>query len=782
MSVKFKSEYFDNINELTQAKDDAWRGVSQRRERLGIIRKFSNGLATMTKEEAQAAGRTEIVNHLTTYTKLIGLASAYESMATGQKNLVEIIVDTNNPEEDQEAGARLSEAVNRGAVCRKGKFAQFWRKCAGEIVMAGGVPVTFGARYGWLPTVDLDMFFPKESELDAEKMTFAFVPQEMTHSDLKELEKEVSSGSSSVTNVKNVKKLIAILDQRIKDSQGKTEGFGQQEVTRPVRDQNTGGDNLVIDCWSYYEIKFAENGTRYVSKTLFTDTLDTTPGQDSGIKQDEPSSETFLISFQEKAHDEAAEWLHMVCIDSEIGGLKNTDTIRGVAELIYPSATEMEDLFNRTLEGDKIRATPKMKVTSSANADAVAQWDINSDSFVPDGLEEMQFNATSQNLQTPISYLTGTVSDITMTPRGSVGNSGELRVDAVDRQEASAGVRSNRLSEAYDVMDTILESVVYRLFRGDLKAGADGYMETKWVRAFLKSQAVDYKKLSERKNGQFLFLRVRARRSIGNGDRQNQIETSDWLMDRIQSFDPTSRPLIMRTATALHTQDQDLAEQLVTVPKTLLNAQKVTAENEYDTIARRSALGQSISVQPGDVHQEHLPIHLLDLQSLLAHHQYEPWGQIDVLVFGGMLDHIGEHLQILLGNPATNFEGQQFLQDFQALVTAGRPIIQQVEEQQESLDQQLTPKEEAELQLKAKDQERKWQELGLKASTEEALQENRRSRERLAAANQATAHRRQLTNEISDDRRQTREDKQLTQSRVENIAKAKESTTNKDTK
>jgi hypothetical protein len=765
MAVKFKSEYFENINELTTAKDDAWSGVEQRKERLNIIRKFSNGLATMTKEEAQAKGRTEIVNHLTTYTKLSGQTSMYESMATGQKNLVEIIVDTNNPEQDQEAGARLSEAVNRGAVCRKGKFAQFWRKCAGEITMAGGVPVTMNARYGWLPTLDLDMFFPKETDLDAENVTYCFVPEEMTHADLKELEKEVDGGSSSVTNVKNVKKLISILDQRIKDTEGKANQFGA-EVTRPVRDANSPGANLTIDCWSYYEVKFAEDGSRYVSKTLFTDTLDTTLEQDSGIDRTEPASEAYLISFQEKAHDEASEWLHMVCIDSEIGGLKNTDTLRGVAELVYPSSAEIEDLFNRVLEGDKIRATPKLKVTSAANADAVAQWDINSDSFVPEGLEEMQFQTSSQHLQTPIGQLMGNVSELTMSPRGGVADSGELRVDAVDRQESSAGVRANRLSEAYDIMDSILESVVYRLLLGETKPGADGYMETKWVRDFLKAQDVDYKALAKRENGQFTFLRVRARRSIGNGDRQHQIQTSDWLMANIQGFEPTSRPLIMREAAYLRTQDQDLAEQLVTVPKTLLNAQKVTAENEYDTITRRAALGQMISVQPGDVHQEHIPIHLNDMQAMLASHQFKPWTKLDVLAFGGLIDHVGEHLQILLGNPATNFEGQQFLQDFQALVNAARPIILEVEEREDSLQQQLTPKEEAELQLKAKAEERKWRELGLKESTEAALEENRTSRARLSA-------RSQYTKEIAEDRRQSLNEDQFRQSQRENVAKAK---------
>ena len=69
--MKFKSEYFETADELVQAKDDAFSGQKERRERLDIIRKFTNMMNTMTEEEAEEAGVTEITNHGQTYKQML---------------------------------------------------------------------------------------------------------------------------------------------------------------------------------------------------------------------------------------------------------------------------------------------------------------------------------------------------------------------------------------------------------------------------------------------------------------------------------------------------------------------------------------------------------------------------------------------------------------------------------------------------------------------------------------------------------------------------------------
>ena len=46
--MKFKSEYFDTVEELVQAKDDAWYGVSDRIKRRKVVREFTNMMNTLS--------------------------------------------------------------------------------------------------------------------------------------------------------------------------------------------------------------------------------------------------------------------------------------------------------------------------------------------------------------------------------------------------------------------------------------------------------------------------------------------------------------------------------------------------------------------------------------------------------------------------------------------------------------------------------------------------------------------------------------------------------------
>ncbi len=617
--MDFKSRYFETAEDLVRAKDNAWDGVKTRRKRLDVIRKFTNMQRLMTDEEAEKLGRTEITNFGLSHRDMLQIESQITSMVTTTNGVVEIIVDTDNAEKDYQLGLRMSEAINRGAVHFKGKFANLWRKVAGEITIAGGTPVTYNPRYGWLPELREDMFFPKATPLDAEKVTYAFDPRELSLHELKQMLAAIGDGESRYMARENIEHLIEVLEEQIEDNrkdQGSSHGFG---VTEAVRDGKADRAQTV-SAWDYFEVKYDDKGNQYVSRTLFTDGI----CGNTEMADSKDASSARIIDHMEKAFTSATDWLHMVFIDSEIGGVKNVDTCRGIAELIYPSALEIEDLINLTLEGDKIRAKPKIQLTGDANMDDVLKWDIVSDMYAPAGVQEMEFRSSSQSLMTPFAMLRQNAAGLAASSVANSGRGGELRQQALERQENSAQLTGNRLAESYNHMESLLETLVYRLLVGDVKPGTDGYHEIKWVRAYLDRYNIPYKDLAKREHGRFQYIRVRAKRVIGNGDAQQRIETADWLMGNIMNYAPATRPLVVQQATALRTQDPDLAEYLVKVPQAILNAQKITAENEFSTIERRAALGQTIPVAPDDVHQDHVPVHLVDMQSMIAMAQMRP--------------------------------------------------------------------------------------------------------------------------------------------------------------
>lgn len=756
--MDFKSRYFETAEDLVRAKDNAWDGVKTRRKRLDVIRKFTNMQRLMTDEEAEKLGRTEITNFGLSHRDMLQIESQITSMVTTTNAVVEIIVDTDNAEKDYQLGLRMSEAVNRGALHFKGKFANLWRKVAGEITIAGGTPVTNNPRYGWLPELREDMFFPKATPLDAEKVTYAFDPRELSLHELKQMLAAIGDGESRYIAKENVEHLIRILQEQIKDNrkdEGSSHGFG---VTEAVRDGKADRAQTV-SAWDYFEVKYDDKGNQYVSRTLFTDGIS---GNTETVDARTADSAR-IIDHMEKAFASATDWLHMVFIDSEIGGVKNVDTCRGIAELIYPSALELEDLINLTLEGDKIRAKPKIQLTGDANMDDVLKWDIVADMYAPAGVQEMEFRSSSQSLMTPFAMLRQNAAGLAASSVANSGRGGELRQQALERQENSAQLTGNRLAESYNHMESILETLVYRLLAGDTKPGTDGYHETMWIREYLDRYDIPYKDLAKRKHGRFQYIRVRARRVIGNGDAQQRVETADWLMNNIMNYAPATRPLVVQQATTLRTQDPDLAEYLVKVPQAILNAQKITAENEFSTIERRAALGQTIPVAPDDIHQDHVPVHLVDMQSMVAMSQMRPWDKLDVLQFAGLAEHTGEHLNILMSNPLTNPEAKAFLPDYQNIVASASAIVQEVEDRLGSEQGQLSAREQAEVELKTAQLQLEAQKLGLKIEDTRKIWENREARA-------AISRRSQFAREVSESKRL-----ELDNKRIETQASSKQS-------
>ncbi len=740
--MKFSSEYFDSADDLKKARDEAWQGVSTRRDRLKMVRNFSNMQRTMTDQEAEDEGRTEITNYGLAYKDLLQNETQFTSMVTVTNSLVEVIVDTDNPEVDLDMGLRISEAINRGAIHYKGKFANFWRKVAGEIVIAGGCPVVQNEKYGWLPKLCPDMFFPPETSLDAEDIPYSFDPVELSVDDLRKLKASVKGEESNYIDIKNVDILIKHIEEQIKE---KTQNFGaySDEVSRGTREAQIFSRNIKIKaCW-YYEIKYKENGDQYVSATLF---IDQVTGITLKVADKKDTASNYIVVYMDKAYEDACDWLHNVCVDSEIGGVKNMDTLKGVAEMTYPSSLELEELNNLTMEGAKIRAKPKIKILDGADADAVAKWNMMRDTYAPANVEEMVFKNDANALGASMQIMAQNSSGMS---GGSVSNGpegGELRQQALERQRLSSNLQAQRLAEAYNHLETILEIVVYRILKGKTKAGTEGYRETMWVRDFLDEYQIPYEKLAERKYGRFRWLRVRARRAIGNGDRQQQLETSDWMMTQLPSIPPGSRPLVIKQAWTLRTQDPDLADSIIKVPKAIINSQKVTAENEYDTIRRRAALGQVLPVADDDIHQDHVPIHMLDMQAHVAADALRPWDKLDVLSFAGLVEHTGEHLQILMSDPMTSPEAKLFIQDYQNIVASAQPIIQRVEEAEGNDQAQLTPKEQADIALAMDGRKLEWAKLGMKSEDMKRLEEASRQK-------QALQSRAQYTKEINENER-----------------------------
>lgn len=293
----------------------------------------------------------------------------------------------------------------------------------------------------------------------------------------------------------------------------------------------------------------------------------------------------------EKLFESPEDWLHLINMDMEIGGDTTLDSVRGIAEIMYPSSSEIEVLLNLMLSGDKERAKPKYQVTSNAVADDVLAWDSEVDSMVPAGIQAFDMKGSTSHLLTPMQMLKSNVAGVGSGEVTNTWQGGELRQQAVGRQQDNATMQFGDMADWSVQLENVASTSVERVFNGRVSVGARGYQQIMWVRSCMDKYDIPVKKLFKREHGQLKYITVRVRRVLGEGGLDSERSAATTLMGLYPKIAPANRPKILQMVIAIETQDPDLAESLVQLPVPVINAQKLTAENECDTIMRRALLG-----------------------------------------------------------------------------------------------------------------------------------------------------------------------------------------------
>lgn len=714
-SKKFKSQYHKTVEDLIALKTAMEEAMSTRRANQKIIREFSNGLAIMDDQTAMDKGITEVTNYLTTYRILRERASRFFQSYTNTREFIRIVVDTNNPEQDSLNSDYITEALNEKVLYhRSGTFRAFVKAMAGEIEIGGGAPVNYSPKGGWAPQLAINMLLPKGCGITPGSVPYNMVPVDLTLQELMDL-KAVKGGSSTSTEALDV--LIENLKQKPK-GEAFTYSKGKSKVGSVINTEDF-NRNASVEAWWYYEVKTDDtSGEQHVSGTFFTDSL--TFGSDT--------MEPTVIAYFEKAFETPEQWMHLFCMDMEIGGDVTWDKVRGIAEIMYPSAAKMEELLNLIMQGDMERALTRFVIGDGAIYDDVLGWDPAEGRIAPKGVNVMDMKGSSAPLLGNMQVLQGNAANLGNSGVQNNRQGGELRQQSIERQGINTQMQYGDMAEWTCNFECICVTMVERIMVGKMNHRTPGYKEVMRFRQCMKDYGIDLEALCKKEYGEFKFIQVRVNKVLGDGGVESEKTASDFLMQIYTKLHPGKRPLILRNAIAYYTKDPDLAANLVEIPQPIINAQKLTAENECDTIFRRAPLGQVMPTMPGDVPQDHIPIHMLDMIAKVARHQARPWDKLDVLEFAALQRHTQDHIEQLLEDNDTRDEGQQYLPQFTQIVNAAQVIATQVEEREAQAQEQMSPEAQAKIQLALMAEQRKATELGMKQEGQVSLERQRIAR------------------------------------------------------
>lgn len=334
------------------------------------------------------------------------------------------------------------------------------------------------------------------------------------------------------------------------------------------------------------------------------------------------------------------------------------------------------------------------------------------------------------------------------------------------------------MSAIYTCLDRLAAEIVRRFLLVKSSPGTEGYDDIAWVRSELDEASIPYVKLAKMKHGRFCYLKIRVARSVGSGDRESELAVAQLFVENIEKFPPEVRPLIMRKWTTLVSRDPDLAERLNTLPSLIINSQKLVAENEFDTMMRRAAIGQELNIGSDDIDEDHVPVHLLDLQAFLSESAFRQFTELDARKYAGAVDHITKHLQRMVSMPASAGAAKGFQQQLQQLVAAATPIMEQIAEAQGQQGVGMTPQEQMDIAFKTQDQILKGRKLGLEEAkfganeTQRRQREKRADRQQYANETQAMRQERLAKEKMAQDNATTQKKLELEKEKL-NVSKTK---------
>lgn len=712
--MELKSKYFTSLTELIYEKDTIKRKHEERRSREAIVLDFYNGKPIMSEGDAEDEQLGDITNHLMGYSNMQTLETKlYSIWSTANK-----IIDVNVLEgADAEETERFSDLINHylnKAIFSTPRFGSFWRSVAGEIAISGRVACVYREDADWCPSVQPNMMLPDSMGSDSSEATYAFIPRDMTIADLenlkggdddatdedKEIDEVLSDGTQ--TNDKVIDQLIkSIEDDIVQDNNDTNKDNLKEKRNATNTDKPTDGDKTTVTVWYYYEARFDEEaGSKVIDVTIFTDKFRTTG--------DEPQQS--IVAHLPAHYDRPPAWMHLIVIDASIGGEKRFSTAKGIGEISYNSDVDAEEFLNRIMEGEKIRAVPRMRRTEGGDMDKLLQWNIYEDSIIPEGLEPTRLEGSS-NLAGAMSLLQRNSSSITGSASANTGQGQELRQQAVERQGNNAATSNSRTSDLYKSLDILMEEIARRFFTGEIKGTSPGYNQVMWFRKMMQKKGVPIEKLAEEEFGFFESIEVKSVRSSISGESDSDLRSAQLLMNNLNNYPPALRPLLVRRFTTQITGDPEFSERMVELMPKITSAQRVTAESEFEQIARDSTLGMTTPIGADDIHQEHAPTHIKHLTVIIQDAQFAPWTRREALHFGALQQHAQLHIDELLLNNTSLAEGQALAQEMANVVSQADGLLADLVAREEAEAQAAQSQGDAnkahELELKAREQDRK---------------------------------------------------------------------------
>lgn len=704
-------QYFKDADDLVSECQTMERDDRDDSEDRAILSAFYNGRDTMSEEEADERGVSNVVNHLFGYDSVASARDQIFSIYNKSDTIWKVKLPNADPVFRQKWENLVTTEFNK-AIKSSRRLRPVFKSLSGDLTLFGSAHPMFLNSQDWCPKIKRPLV-PRGTGILPRDVDYMALPSYLTIRELEKYLKKAKTsegrGVSSGWKKEQLETCLKLLKGQFKATKVAKPEMGNYEQSpehREFLEQETATEDQLlrtkIAVYYVYQARHDEEG----SPVDLSIVARYTPADKEKAKKKKLDLNPLL--FDKDRHLESMDKVIVpFFLDCNLDGETTWHRVMGLGRLNYEPDVDVEEFFNIAMQGSKENMQRLFSVRTASDLDVLDRW-LSGEEYsnvLPDGvsLVEQQKNPNFQHAFTVLQML-GQVSKT--NARNAQSNSGiegmdELEVQSLERQGRNAQAISVRIADVYDCLDDLGKNIFMRFTAPNPIHGDEGYEEVRRFQKRMKQEGIPLSLLrATEEDGGLLNVQVMTNRVIGDGNMVRETMASRVLLSRMHLYPPESQKKILQRVTALETNDWKLAEELVPIQEKPDGGQVGRANNENDTCHFRGLTGYVPPINEDDLHIVHLPEHLGGLQAYIAKGKLKGWDEQDLAGFRVLGAHALAHVNAVKSIPEQKDQARQYEQALQELARQGQEFEKNLQQQKQAQEQQMTPKEQADLQLK----------------------------------------------------------------------------------
>lgn len=693
------NNWFADVEQMVQEADTLLSDVYPDINRdEALVTSFYNGADTMDAATAEYRGVHNVTNHLFGYDSINGATSQIEALYNREPRFWKVELRNFDDALADHWGNKMTEHL--GHVIRESRrFKNVWRSASGDMVLHGRAALAYLDRFDWCPEY-VRMFVPSRTGTRPEEVPYAFVPRTLSMLDIERFLKASEHANSPWNRAALLDAKECILENvgdKHEDNNPVHYGKDYDHVDDVLESQE-GGDSSYrtgIPVWYVFSSRPDEEGVPF---DLTIINRKATRNVSGPFGKTTPKKIDRKLYHQDRYHKKACKFLHPFFMEAKKGGDVTWHRVTGLGHLNYNSDVEMEEFFNEAMQGSRELLQRMWRVDNSVDMDRLNQWvsGEGASNVIPEGVDLVE-QAKNANFPFAFTVLEQLRQVGQQHAQGAISNTNnrstnELEVQALERQGRNAQVLGNRLSDIYETADALGVEVVDRFLMPVPKKGTPGREEIEYFQRLCEEDGIPLAALREKVGGRFKYLRVRANRGLGDGDRVREIMalrvlTSPGVIDR---FSPAAQQVLLRKFSEAELGNSDLAEELVPRPEEPpSDAEEAAGRQVVDENYVMDQTGQPLPLRPDENSLLHFQGHLAAMAADVQRGQMDGgWRPSDLAGFMAKAAHVEATFAALPEGirPQAQQAAQQVAQAAQPLVQSARAATPGTPE---NLDMQL---------------------------------------------------------------------------------------------